>query len=105
MNYAGTDQYAQGREAFLAGVDQIHCPFDSVDQYNNFKAWHQGWREAKNGRAAFNPDWKLSPTEGMAVKLSLALYKHVPNWPGATDEQLESVAVEILNDGSENHHG
>lgn len=47
-------------------------------------------------RYPFTPDWILSPTETMAVKLSIALSRHVPNWPGATDEQLAAVAAEIL---------
>lgn len=46
----------------------------------------------------FKPDWELTPVEDMQVKLSLALYKHIPNWPGATDEQLEAVAREIMGD-------
>jgi len=44
----------------------------------------------------FRPNWRLSPTEAMAVKLSLALSRHIPGWPGATDEQLEAVAADIL---------
>ena len=43
----------------------------------------------------FTPNWKLGPAESMAVKLSIALSRHIPNWPGATDEQLEAVAAEI----------
>ncbi len=44
----------------------------------------------------FRPNWTLTPSECLAVRLSLALYKHVPGWTGATDEQLEAVANEIL---------
>lgn len=42
-------------------------------------------------------DWVLSADDIVQVHLSLALTKHVPNWPGATDEQLFSVAQEIIN--------
>ena len=45
----------------------------------------------------FNPDWKLSPVDQMQVDLSLALTKHVPGWPGATDEQLEAVAKYVID--------
>lgn len=44
----------------------------------------------------FKPDWKLTPTQDMAVRLSIALCKHIPAWPGATDEELKAVAIEIL---------
>src|SRR4030095_6737861 len=43
----------------------------------------------------FNPDWKLSPIDSAAVKLSLALHRHVPNWPGATDEQIAAIVKEM----------
>lgn len=43
----------------------------------------------------FTPDWKLSPQDQFAVKLSLSLSKHIPDWPGCTDEQLAAVAAEL----------
>ncbi len=49
-------------------------------------------------RGEFKPNWKLTHVEKIAVKLSLALYKHVPHWPGATDEQLEAVSKDILQE-------
>ncbi len=47
-------------------------------------------------RYPFSPDWTLSAVEQMAVKLMMALPKHIPEWPGATDEQIIAVAEEIL---------
>lgn len=44
----------------------------------------------------FNPDWKLEPDEAMAVTLSLSLNRHVPDWPGCTDEQLLAVARDVI---------
>jgi hypothetical protein len=44
----------------------------------------------------FRPNWTLSAADKMAVKLTIALGKHIPGWPGATDEQLAAVAEEIL---------
>ena len=44
----------------------------------------------------FNPDWKLSPQQQMQVALSLSLPKHIPDWPGCTDEQMEAVAADLL---------
>jgi hypothetical protein len=41
-------------------------------------------------------DWKLAAKDQVAVALSLALSRHVPNWLGATDEQPELVAAEII---------
>lgn len=43
----------------------------------------------------FKPDWKLDPVDQIAVALTLALSKHVPNWPGCTDEQMELIAREV----------
>lgn len=43
----------------------------------------------------FNPDWTLTTIEHLQVWLSLALGQHVPEWPGATDEQLEAVATAL----------
>jgi hypothetical protein len=48
------------------------------------------------GKTTFEPDWTLTPAESMAAKLTIALSKHIPGWPGATDEQLAAVAEEIL---------
>ncbi len=42
-------------------------------------------------------DWVLSADDIVQVHLSLALTKHVPGWPGATDEQLFEVAREIID--------
>lgn len=44
----------------------------------------------------FKPNWELSPVDKLAVRLTLALGRHIPDWPGATDEQLEAVASEIM---------
>lgn len=46
-------------------------------------------------RNEFNPDWQLSPKDSIAVTLSIALAKHIPGWPGATDEELAAVADAI----------
>jgi hypothetical protein len=43
----------------------------------------------------FTPDWKLSQQDQLQVHLSIALTKHVPDWPGATDEQLAAVAGDL----------
>jgi hypothetical protein len=43
----------------------------------------------------FTPDWKLSQQDQLQVHLSIALAKHVPDWPGATDEQLAAVAGDL----------
>ena len=42
------------------------------------------------------PDWQLNQIEALAVNISLAMHKHVAGWGGATDEQLELVAREII---------
>ena len=42
-------------------------------------------------------DWIVSADDIVQVHLSLALTKHVPGWPGATDDQLFAVAQEIIN--------
>ncbi len=44
----------------------------------------------------FKPDWELEPAEKIQVALTIALAKHIPNWPGATDEQLEAVVRDLL---------
>ena len=44
----------------------------------------------------FNPDWELQPSDVLAVALTLALNKHIPNWRGAEDDQLEKVARELI---------
>lgn len=44
----------------------------------------------------FTPDWTLSTRDRLAVTLSLSLYKNIPGWPGATDEQLAAVADDAL---------
>lgn len=49
----------------------------------------------------FDPDWTLNPVDRMSVNLSIALAKHIPGWPGATDEQLNAVAREIIELESE----
>lgn len=48
------------------------------------------------GREEFEPEWTLDPVERMSVNLSISLSKHIPNWPGATDEQLMAVAKDIV---------
>ncbi len=42
-------------------------------------------------------DWVLTADDLVQVHLSLSLSKHVPGWPGATDEQLWAVAQDIIN--------
>jgi len=42
-------------------------------------------------------DWEVSADDVVQVALSLSLTRHVPNWPGATDDQLFEVAQEIIN--------
>lgn len=42
-------------------------------------------------------DWILSADDIVQVQLSMSLSKHIPGWPGATDEQLHEVAVEIID--------
>lgn len=54
--------------------------------------------EGADTRNEFNPDWELNATESLAVALTISLAKHIPNWPGATDEQLAAVAVDIGTD-------
>jgi hypothetical protein len=56
----------------------------------------QRFAEAVSWPDGFSPDWTLSASEQIQVALTLALTKHVPGWPGATDEQLEAVAGEVL---------
>jgi hypothetical protein len=50
----------------------------------------------------FTPDWKLSQQDQLQVHLSIALTKHVPGWPGATDEQLAAVAADLTTVDSPN---
>lgn len=42
-------------------------------------------------------DWVVTADDLVQTQLSLSLSKHVPGWPGATDEQLWEVAREIIN--------
>lgn len=44
----------------------------------------------------FTPNWKLDIAGKIAVALTISLNKHIPGWPGATDEQLAAVAADIL---------
>lgn len=44
----------------------------------------------------FNPDYQLTPTQALAITLNLSLDKHVPRWPGCSDEQLDAVARDII---------
>lgn len=41
-------------------------------------------------------DWTVNAVDLIAVTLSIALAQRVPGWPGATDEQLDGVAHEII---------
>ncbi len=41
-------------------------------------------------------EWRLTDAEDFTVKLSLAMHKHVPGWGGATDEQLDAIAKDVL---------
>jgi hypothetical protein len=52
----------------------------------------------------FTPDWKLSQQDQLQVHLSIALAKHIPGWPGATDEQLAAVAGDLVS-GTEDYRG
>jgi len=42
-------------------------------------------------------DWVVSADDVVQAQLSVSLSKHVPGWPGATDEQLFEVAQDIIN--------
>lgn len=44
----------------------------------------------------FKPNWTLPLVDQIAVALTLALTKHVPNWQGCTDEQMEAVVEQVL---------
>ncbi len=44
----------------------------------------------------FKPDWSLAPRDVLSVALTLALHRSVPGWGGATDEQLDAVAGDII---------
>jgi hypothetical protein len=46
---------------------------------------------------AWCPDWTPSDQDKTAVALTLALSKHIPDWPGATDDQLADVAKAVLS--------
>ena len=39
----------------------------------------------------------MPPEDVLQVALTLTLSKHVPGWPGATDEQLERVARDLID--------
>ena len=41
-------------------------------------------------------DWKPTDAENIAAALSIAMHKHVPGWGGATDEQLDAVAKDLI---------
>jgi hypothetical protein len=52
------------------------------------------WR---NNHVEWKPNWTLDPADKMAVTLSMALYRHCKDtFHGATDEQLQAVAMDIL---------
>lgn len=42
-------------------------------------------------------DWIVSADDLVQVHLSLSLTKHVPEWSGATDEQLYEVAKDLID--------
>jgi len=42
-------------------------------------------------------DWEISADDLVQIQLTLSLSRHIPNWPGATDDQLYAVAQEIVN--------
>jgi len=44
----------------------------------------------------FKPNWTLNLIDQIAVALSIALHKNVPEWPGCTDEQMEAVVRDVL---------
>jgi hypothetical protein len=49
---------------------------------------------------AFNPDWVLPSEDRLAVYLSITLSRNIPDWLGATDEQISAVAKDILGLGT-----
>ena len=44
----------------------------------------------------YGADWTMSATERAQCALSIALSRHIPNWTGATDEQLAAVARDVI---------
>lgn len=42
-------------------------------------------------------DWTLCAADIVQAQLSVSLSRHVPGWPGATDEQLAAVGREIID--------
>lgn len=44
----------------------------------------------------FNPNWTLPLVDHLAGRLSIALHKYIPHWPGATDEELAAVAEYLV---------
>lgn len=42
-------------------------------------------------------DWVMSADDIVQTALTLALNKHIPGWPGATDEQLFEVAQAVID--------
>lgn len=44
----------------------------------------------------YGADWTASAIDVASVALSIALSKHVPGWPGATDEEIEAVARSVI---------
>jgi len=52
--------------------------------------------QERQGVGEFCPDWTFSDLERAIVALTLALPKHVPGWPGCTDEQMELVAGAVI---------
>ncbi len=50
------------------------------------------------GATDFKPNWTLSQKAALAVTLTISLSRHIPDWPGCTDEQLGLVAEDILKE-------
>jgi hypothetical protein len=73
----------------------------SVSSYFALARWLKPSLAARTPLAsvegAWCPDWTPSDQDKTAVALTLALSKHIPDWPGATDDQLADVAKAVLS--------
>ena len=47
-------------------------------------------------RTVRDANWDVSAEDLVQIHLTLALGRHIPGWPGATDDQLWEVAKEIV---------
>ena len=55
------------------------------------------WAQRTYASPLPDADWTLCAADIVQAQLSVSLSRHVPGWPGATDEQLAAVAREIVN--------